>query len=199
MNEYQKHIKTQGKKLRTTKLPTRSDILTIMKKFNKVSFQDLRKELHVSNSKLMEWCKLIFSVDDKEKRWRQIEQSLNNLEFHESFTDSMQSEYDVQDVRAVNGVNMYVLKKKIVNENRMCYLVTLNNDQHVIVRFDIPVERSSVQYCPVTLGCDYQVNSLGQWEYMELESHLTVINIQADEDYIGKFWLAISNTLQHEA
>jgi len=199
MNEYQKHIKTQGKKLRTTKLPTRSDILTIMKKFNKVSFQDLRKELHVSNSKLMEWCKLIFSVDDKEKRWREIEQSLNNLEFHESFTDSMQSEYDVQDVRAVNGVNMYVLKKKIVNENRMCYLVTLNNDQHVIVRFDIPVERSSVQYCPITLGCDYQVNSLGQWEYMELESHLSVINIQADEDYIGKFWLAISNTLQHEA
>ena len=199
MNEYQKHIKTQGKKLRTTKLPTRSDILTIMKKFNKVSFQDLRKELHVSNSKLMEWCKLIFSVDDKEKRWREIEQNLNNLEFHESFTDSMQSEYDVQDVRAVNGVNMYVLKKKIVNENRMCYLVTINNDQHVIVRFDIPVERSSVQYCPITLGCDYQVNSLGQWEYMELESHLNVINIQADEDYIGKFWLAISNTLQHEA
>ena len=199
MNEYQKHIKTQGKKLRTTKLPTRSDILTIMKKFNKVSFQDLRKELHVSNSKLMEWCKLIFSVDDKEKRWREIEQNLNNLEFHESFTDSMQSEYDVQDVRAVNGVNMYVLKKKIVNENRMCYLVTLNYDQHVIVRFDIPVERSSVQYCPITLGCDYQVNSLGQWEYMELESHLPVINIQADEDYIGKFWLAISNTLQHEA
>jgi hypothetical protein len=47
----------------------------------------------------------------------------------------------------------------------------------------------------VTLGCDYQVNSLGQWEYMELESHLPVINIQADEDYIGKFWLAISNSL----
>ena len=199
MSEYKAYIKTQGKKLRTTKLPTRSDILTIMKKFNKVSFQDLRKELHVSNSKLMEWCKLIFSVDDKEKRWREIEQNLNNLEFHENFSESMQSEYDVQDVRAVNGVNMYVLKKKIVNENRMCYLVTINNDQHVIVRFDIPVERSSVQYCPITLGCDYQVNSLGQWEYMELESHLPVINIQADEDYIGKFWLAISNTLQHEA
>lgn len=198
MSDYKTYIKS-NKKLRTTKLPTRSDILTIMKKFNKVSFQDLRKELHVSNTKLMEWCKLIFSTDDKEKRWREIEQNLNNLEFHESFSDSMQSEYDVHDVRTVNGTSLYVVKKKVVNENRMCYLVTLNNNQHVIVRFDIPVERSTVQYCPITLGCDYQVNSLGQWEYMQLESHLPVINIQADEDYIGKFWLAISNTLQHEA
>lgn len=198
MSDYKTYLKS-NKKLRTTKLPTRSDILTIMKKFNKVSFADLRKELHVSNSKLMEWCKLIFSTDDKEKRWREIEQNLNNLEFHESFSDDMQSEYDVHDYRTVNGVNMYVVKKKVVNENRMCYLVTLNYNQHVIVRFDIPVERSSVQYCPITLGCDYQVNSLGQWEYMQLESHLPVINIQADEDYVGKFWLAISNTLQHEA
>jgi hypothetical protein len=195
MNEYKAYIKIQGKKLRTTKLPTRSDILTIMKKFDKISFADLRKELNVSNAKLMDWCKLVFSTDDKEKRWREIEQNLNNLEFHENFTDSMHSEYDVQDIRRVNDKNMYIVKKKVVNENRMCYLVTLNNEQHVIVRFDIPVERSSVQYCPITLGCDYQVNSLGQWEYMELESHLPVINIQADEDYIGKFWLAISNSL----
>jgi hypothetical protein len=48
MSEYKAYIKTQGKKLRTTKLPTRSDILTIMKKFDKVSFADLRKELNVS-------------------------------------------------------------------------------------------------------------------------------------------------------
>jgi len=198
MNEYKAYLKA-NKKLRTTKLPTRSDILTIMKKFNKVSFEQLRKELRVSNAKLIEWCKLIFSTSDKEKRWREIEQNLNNLEFYESFSESMQSEYDVHDVRTVNGVNMYIVKKKVVNENRICYLVTLNNDQHVIVRFDIPVDRSSVQYCPVTLGCDYAVHSLGHWEYMELESHLPVINIQADEDYIGKFWLAISNTLQHEA
>jgi hypothetical protein len=195
MSEYKAYIKTQGKKLRTTKLPTRSDILTIMKKFDKVSFADLRKELNVSNAKLMDWCKLVFSTDDKEKRWREIEDNLNSLEFHENFTDSMHSEYDVHDIRRVNDKNMYIVKKKVVNENRMCYLVTINHNQHVIVRFDIPVERSSVQYCPITLGCDYQVNSLGQWEYIELESHLPVINIQADEDYIGKFWLAISNSL----
>jgi hypothetical protein len=199
MNEYQKKIKTQGKKLRTNKLPTRSDILTIMKNFHKISFQDLRKELNVSNAKLMDWYKLVFSTDDKEQRWREIEQNLNQMEFHENFTEAMQSEYIVHDMRRVGDKSFYTIKKKVVNEYRMCYLVTINHGQHVIVRFDIPVERSSVKYCPITLGCDYEVNSLGQWEYMELESHLDVINIQADEDYIGKFWLAISNTLQHEA
>ena len=65
----------------------------------------------------------------------------------------------------------------------------------VIVRFDIPVERTSVSYCPVSLGCDYTVHSLGHWEYQQLEQDLPVINIEVDEDYIGKFWLAISNTL----
>jgi hypothetical protein len=124
-----------------------------------------------------------------------MNRKLDELEFYEQFTDSMQSEYDVHDIRRVNGKNMYIVKKKIVNENRMCYLVTINNENSMLVRFDIPVERTSVSYCPVSLGCDYEVHSLGHWEYQQLERDLPVIQIEADEDYIGKFWLAISNTI----
>jgi hypothetical protein len=143
----------------------------------------------------MQWCKFIFTTDSKEAKWNEMNKKLDELEFFEEFTDSMQSEYDVHDIRRIAGKNTYIVKKKIVNENRMCYLVTVDNARSAIVRFDIPVERSSVAYCPVSLGCDYEVHSLGHWEYMQLEKDLPVINIEADEDYIGKFWLAISNTL----
>ena len=182
-------------KLRKDNLPTRSDILFIVKNFDKMSFEKLRMQLNVSNRKLIQWCKFIFTTDKKEAKWNDMNRKLDELEFYEQFTDSMQSEYDVHDIRRVNGKNMYIVKKKIVNENRMCYLVTINNENSMIVRFDIPVERTSVSYCPVSLGCDYEVHSLGHWEYQQLERDLPVINIEADEDYIGKFWLAISNTI----
>jgi hypothetical protein len=182
-------------KLRKDNLPTRSDILFIVKNFDKMSFEKLRMQLNVSNRKLIQWCKFIFTTDKKEAKWNDMNRKLDELEFYEQFTDSMQSEYDVHDIRRVNGKNMYIVKKKIVNENRMCYLVTINNENSMIVRFDIPVERTSVSYCPVSLGCDYEVHSLGHWEYQQLERDLPVIQIEADEDYIGKFWLAISNTI----
>lgn len=182
-------------KLRKDNLPTRSDILFIVKNFDKMSFEKLRMQLNVSNRKLIQWCKFIFTTDKKEAKWNDMNRKLDELEFYEQFTDSMQSEYDVHDIRRVNGKNMYIVKKKIVNENRMCYLVTINNENSIIVRFDIPVERTSVSYCPVSLGCDYEVHSLGHWEYQQLERDLPVIQIEADEDYIGKFWLAISNTI----
>lgn len=182
-------------KRRTTELPTRSDILYIMKNFDHMSFEQMRKDLNVTNGKLINWCKLVFSNDDKEKRWREIEHNLNQLEFHEEFTDSMQSEYDVHDVRRVGDKQFYTVKRKIVNEYRMCYMVTLDYTTNVLVRFDIPVERNSIKYCPVALGCDYEVHSVGGWEYSYLERHLPVVTIQADEDYVGKFWLAMSNML----
>ena len=188
-------IKPHVHKLRTNPLPTRSDILYIMKNFDKMSFEKMRLHLQVSNAKLIQWCKFIFSTDKKEAKWNEMNRKLDELEFYEQFTDSMQSEYDVHDIRTVNGKSMYIVKKKVVNENRMCYLVTIDHERSVIVRFDIPVERSSVAYCPISLGCDYDVHSLGHWEYIQLEKSLPVINIEADEDYIGKFWLAISNTL----
>lgn len=188
-------IKPHVHKLRNNPLPTRSDILYIMKNFDKMSFEKIRLHLQVSNAKLIQWCKFIFSTDKKEAKWNEMNRKLDELEFYEQFTDSMQSEYDVHDIRTVNGKSMYIVKKKVVNENRMCYLVTIDHERSVIVRFDIPVERTSVSYCPVSLGCDYTVHSLGHWEYMQLEKDLPVINIEADEDYIGKFWLAISNTI----
>jgi hypothetical protein len=183
------------KRLRKDTLPTRSDILFIMKNFNRMNLRDLRITLNITEGKLLEWCKYIFSTDNKEAKWNQMNRQLDELEFFEEFTDSMQSEYDVHDIRRVSGKRMYIVKKKIVNQARMCYLVTLNHNQSIIVRFDIPVERTSVSYCPISIGCDYDVHSLGQWEYIQLEKSLPVINIEADEDYIGKFWLAISNTL----
>jgi len=188
-------IKPHVHKLRTNPLPTRSDILYIMKNFDKMSFEKIRLHLQVSNAKLIQWCKFIFTTDKKEAKWNEMNRKLDELEFYEQFTDSMQSEYDVHDIRTVNGKSIYIVKKKVVNENRMCYLVTINHERSVIVRFDIPVERTSVSYCPVSLGCDYTVHSLGHWEYQQLEQDLPVINIEADEDYIGKFWLAISNTI----
>lgn len=188
-------IKPHVHKLRTNPLPTRSDILYIMKNFDKMSFEKIRLHLQVSNAKLIQWCKFIFTTDKKEAKWNEMNRKLDELEFYEQFTDSMQSEYDVHDIRTVNGKSIYIVKKKVVNENRMCYLVTVDNARSAIVRFDIPVERTSVSYCPVSLGCNYEVHSLGHWEYMQLENDLPVINIEADEDYIGKFWLAISNTL----
>ena len=186
-------------KRRATVLPTRSDILYIIKHFDRISFEQLRKDLNITNGKLIQWCKLVFSNDDKEERWREIEQNLNQMEFHEKLSDSMQSEYIVHDMRRVGDKSFYTIKKKVVNEDRMCYLVTLDNAINVIVRFDIPIERSSIKYCPVSLGCDYEVHSIGGWEYSQLEKHLPVVTIQADEDYVGNFWLAMSNMLQHEA
>ncbi len=188
-------IKPHAHKLRKDTIPTRSDILYIIKNFDKMSFEKMRLHLQVSNAKLIQWCKFIFTTDKKEAKWNEMNKKLDELEFYEEFTDSMQSEYDVHDIRRVNGKNMYIVKKKIVNENRMCYLVTVDHEKSMIVRFDIPVERTSVSYCPVSLGCDYTVHSLGHWEYLQLEKDLPVINIEADEDYIGKFWLAISNTI----
>jgi hypothetical protein len=105
----------------------------------------------------------------------------------------MQSEYDVHDIKRVGDKRFYTVKRKIVNEYRMCYMVTLDYTTNVLVRFDIPVERNSIKYCPVALGCDYEVHSVGGWEYSHLERHLPVVTIQADEDYVGKFWLAMSN------
>ena len=183
-------------KRRATVLPTRSDILYIIKHFDRISFEQLRKDLNITNGKLIQWCKLVFSNDDKEKRWREIEQNLNQMEFHEELSDSMQSEYIVHDMRRVGDKSFYSIKKKVVNEYRICYLVTLDNAINVIVRFDIPIERSSIKYCPISLGCDYEVHSIGGWEYSQLEKHLPVVTIQADEDYIGNFWLAMSNMLQ---
>jgi hypothetical protein len=185
--------------MRKDMLPTRSDILYIIKHFDKLSFEQIRRNLNVSNAKLIQWCKFIFTTDKKEAKWNEMNKKLDALEFHEEFTDSMQSEYDVHDIRTINGKNMYIVKKKIVNENRMCYLITINNENSMIVRFDIPVERTSVAYCPVSLGCDYDVHSLGHWEYQQLEQDLPVIHLEADEEYIGKFWLAVSNTMMHEA
>jgi hypothetical protein len=186
-------------KKRAIKLPNRSDILYITKNWGNVHFKTMHQELNITGDKLITWAKLIFGEDEKEKRWRTIEDGLNELEMHENFDTSMASEYDVHDIRQISGQRIYIVKKKLVNENRTFYICTINHTYHYIVVFDVPVNRNELLYTNHTMGCDYEVNSLGQWEYMALKDELPVIYIDADEDYIGKFWLAMSNMVAHEA
>lgn len=192
-------IKPIVNKTRTVALPTRSDILFIIKSWNKIPYQDIRRQLNISDDKLYKWAKLVFGGDDKEKRWREIEDNLNFLEMHETFDEAMASEYDVHSIKQIGTKRFYVVKRKLVNENRTCFLCTINHNYHYIVVFDVPVDRNQIMYTNHTMGCDYEVNSLGQWEYMMLKDDLPTVIIDADEDYIGKFWLAMSNMVAHEA
>jgi len=189
-------------KRRQQELPTRSDILHIMKRWDKVPFQTLRAELNVTNAKLLKWFKLIFDNQSKEQRWRQIEDNLNMMESNESFQGEMASEYDVHKLHRGFHNDVHVTKRKIVNESRQCYLVTLDHSFNYLVRFDIPVQKHTVEFCPVSVGCDYQIHPVGQWEFYQLQNHLHVVDIVADEHYRDAFWLAMSNMLQqvaHEA
>ena len=192
-------IKPIVKGTRTAALPERSDILYIIKNWDRIPYDQIRRDLQITPTKLFNWAKLIFGGDDKEKRWRQIEDNLNFLEMHENFDEAMASEYDVHDIRQVYGKNIYIVKKKVVNESRTFFLCTINHSYNYIVAFDIPVDRNRILLSPYTMGCDYEVCSLGQWEYMMLKDELPVVTIEADEDYIGKFWLAMSNMVAHEA
>lgn len=200
MNKIKKAlIKPIVKGTRTATLPERSDVLYIIKNWNKIPYEQMRRDLQITSAKLFNWAKLIFGGDDKEKRWRDIEDNLNFLEMHESFDDSMASEYDIHDIKQIGTKRFYVIKRKIVNENRTCFLCTINHNYHYIVVFDVPVDRNQIMHTNHTMGCDYEVNSLGQWEYMMLKDNLPIVTIDADEDYIGKFWIAMSNMVAHEA
>lgn len=183
---------------RTDMLPKRSDILYIMQNFYHLPFQAIRKHLNVTNHRLIQWVKLIYNTDEKERKWREIEANLNFLEMHESFDDEMASDYDIQDIKQIGGRQVYIVKRKIVNENRMFYMVTLNHSIHYMVKFDIAVDRTYITYTNHTMGCDYEVHPVGLWEYQELREHLPVVEITADEDYVGNFWLAMSNILIDE-
>jgi hypothetical protein len=184
---------------RREQLPTRSDILHIIKRWDKVPFQALRMELNVSTAKLMKWSKLIFDNNSKEQRWKEIEDNLNQMEMVDSFEPNMASEYDIHDVHSVYGKNFYVIKRKLVNESRQCYMVTLNHSFNYLVRFDIPVLKHTIEFCPISVGCDYQVHPVGQWEFMQLQHDVPVVDIVADDQYVGAFWLAMSNMLEHAA
>jgi hypothetical protein len=184
-------------KLRNHKLPNRNDILYIMKHFNSMPFQDIRKHLRITDSTLLNWMKLLLGSDDKEKRWREIEQNLNFLEMHESFDAEMASDYDVHDVKHVYGKNMYILKRRLVNEHRAYFMCSLNSVAHYIVHFDTPIDRNLIQYSPTSIGCDYDVCSMSEWEYLHLRHHLPVVQMESDGDFVGKFWCAMRNMVAY--
>jgi len=183
--------------LRNHKLPNRNDILFIMKHFNSMPFQDIRKQLRINDDTLLSWMKLLLGSDDKEKRWREIEQNLNFLEMHESFDAEMSSEYDIHDVKQLYGKNIYIVKRRLVNEHRTYFMCTINGTAHYIVHFDTPVDRNQLQYAPSSMGCDYDVHSMSEWEYLHLRNDVPVVQIVADGDYIGKFWCAMRNMVDY--
>lgn len=182
---------------RRDELPKRSDILHIIKRWDKVPFQTLRHELNVSTKKLLKWSKLIFDNNSKEQRWKEIEDNLNQMEMVDSFESDMASEYDVHSVHRISNKRFYVIKKKLVNESRQCYMVTLNHSFNYLVRFDIPVLKHTIEFCPVAVGCDYDVHPVGQWEFMQLQHDIPVVDIVADDQYTGAFWLAMNEMLEH--
>jgi len=168
-----------------------------MKHFNSMPFQDIRKQLRINDDTLLSWMKLLLGSDDKEKRWREIEQNLNFLEMHERFDAEMSSDYDIHDVKQVYGKNIYIVKRRLVNEHRTYFMCTINGTAHYIVHFDTPVDRNQLQYAPSSMGCDYDVHSMSEWEYLHLRNDVPVVQIVADGDYIGKFWCAMRNMVDY--
>ncbi len=182
-------------KYRTNKLPTRSDIIYIMKHFETNSFHDIRKVLNVSDTRLLEWFKILFDVGHKEQRWREIEDNLNAMELMETMDDNLASDYHVHHIKRI-GKHRYAIVKKIINPTRMFYIVTVN-DYNYLVKFDSPVEKDKIKYSPELTGVDYSVDPVGQWEYLQLQDSLPVVEIAADEFYIGNFWLAFNEMKQY--
>jgi hypothetical protein len=184
---------------RNHKVPSREDVLFITKHINSMPYHSIAKALNINKHTMLSWCKMVFEVDEKEKRYRAMEQHLDEMEMLENFDESLHSEYDIHSIRRIGLNNYYMVKRKIVNELRSYYMVTINHGTNYLVKFDTPVNRHSITYCPVSLGCDYEVNSIGNWEYNQLEGTLPLIEMQGDEHYIANFWLALSNLVIDEA
>lgn len=184
---------------RNHKVPSREDVLFITKHINSMPYHSIAKALNINTHTMLNWCKMVFDVDQKEKRYRAMEQHLNEMEMLESFDESLQSEYDIHNIRRIGPATYYIVKRKIVNELRSYYMVTINHSTNYLVKFDTPVNRNNIAYCPISLGCDYEVKSMSHWEYNQLERHLPIIEVEGDEQYVGKFWYAISNLVANEA
>jgi len=173
-------------------LPTRSDVLYIEKNFGDVPYHVMAKNLNIQPAKLLRWARLIFAPKKYDLKWKRV---IQNLEFMEG---QMEVEAEVLNERIVETHHYKArVRKKIVNLNRMYYICTLNHSKRYIVKFDIPVDLHTIEFCSVAMGCDYEVQPLGPWEFMQLEHDLPVVSIEANEDYVGSFWLAMQSML-HE-
>jgi hypothetical protein len=94
---------------------------------------------------------------------------------------------------------MYELIKQAYNPNcvqlvddddvelHSTYLVTLNQFNYM-VKFNVPIEFNTIQFCGHQVGYDYEVCKLGDWEYNHLRSNIPCINIKTDGNYVANFW-----------
>lgn len=73
------------------------------------------------------------------------------------------------------------------NELHGTYLVTLNQFNYM-VKFDVPIEYHTIQFCGHLIGFDYEVGKLGDWEYNYLRNHIPCINIKTDGNHVSHFW-----------
>ncbi len=173
-------------------LPSRSDVIYIQKYFGTIPFNVMAAHLNINPKKLLRFARLIFGPKQHELKWKRMIETLEFMEGHSEVEAEILNEKIVQSRYA----NIPV-RRKIVNLNRMYYLCTLNYSKRYIVKFDIPVDLHTIEFCSVAMGCDYEVAPLGPWEYMQLEKDLPIVSIEANEDYVGSFWLAMQSML-HE-
>jgi hypothetical protein len=171
-------------------LPSRSDVIYIQKYFGTIPFNIMAAHLNINPKKLMRFARLIFGPKQHELKWKRMIETLEFMEGQSEVEAEILNEKIMQTKRYHAPV-----RRKIVNLNRMYYLCTLNYSKRYIVKFDIPVDLHTIEFCSVAMGCDYEVAPLGPWEYMQLEKDLPIVSIEANEDYVGSFWLAMQSML----
>ena len=177
------------------KLPNRAQVLYIMKHYNSTPYGTMQKHLKINVDTMLEWLKLVLDHDSKERKYREIEHELDRMEMLDSFDESLQSEYDLHNIKRIGASTYYVVKKRVVNELRTFYMVTLNGKFNYLVRFDTPVNRNGIGYSEEKIGCDYEVHSMSSWEFTQLDEHLPVVSIPGDEKHQENFWLSMREML----
>jgi hypothetical protein len=87
---------------------------------------------------------------------------------------------------------MYLMLEGVTRRNR--YLVQLD-DFCYLVHFSEPIEPRLIKYCPIRVGCDYDVHPVSDWEFSELQDRVPVIHIESDLNYQYNFWFATQQFL----
>lgn len=175
--------------------PTPEQVYCIRKYYGDMSNAKLAKKLDISPQLLWVWAKIAFSPNQSTRKWKHIMQNLDYLEEQEQLEVEILSEYNIKEVDRKKQVSY----RKVYTPQRMFYIVNIDYDFNFIVRFDTPVPMSKVEYSPWPTGHDVTVTPLGHWEWMELKDNLPVVRIPTDGDYVGLFWCATKELLQHEA
>ena len=176
------------------KQPTPEQVWYIKKYYGDMPYHHMAKKLGISAGVLFEWSRIAFSPREATRKWKHIMQNLDYLEQQEQLESELLIEYQIKDV-----IKKKVSYRKVYTLQRMFYLVTIDHGFNFIAKFATPVPISMVEYSPWPTGHDVTVTPLGHWEWMELKNDVHVVEIPTDGDYVGLFWCATKELLQHEA